>query len=55
MPVIKLNEGQAESLRGILAEVIDRDSTYTELVPVYEALVAWEFKVPHGLLIEEDN
>lgn len=43
MPTIKLDDGQAESLRGILAEVIDKDITYAELQPVYEALVSWEF------------
>lgn len=43
MPVIKLDEGQAESLRGILAEVIARDETYAELQPVYDSLVHWEF------------
>ena len=44
MPVITLDDGQAESLRGILAEVLDRDITYAELQPVYETLVAWEFE-----------
>ena len=44
MPVIKLDDGQAESLRGILAEVLDIDETYAELQPVYEALVAWEWE-----------
>jgi hypothetical protein len=46
MPVINLDDGQAESLRGILAEVLDMDETYAELQPVYEALVDWEYATP---------
>ena len=40
---IKIEDGQATALRGILAEVIARDITYAELQPIYEALIAWEY------------
>ena len=52
MAVIKLDDGQAESLRGILAEALAIDETYAELQPVYEALVAWELGYSHELLIQ---